>query len=52
MTLVEYLGRKGKLGYDVGLVLRIAEEGVVLAGDIDTVVGLNIAPIVLDMQAV
>ena len=52
MALVQNLGCKGELCYDVGLVLRVAEEGIVLTGYINTIIGLYVAPIVLDMQAV
>jgi hypothetical protein len=51
VDLIEDLGCKAELGNDVFL-LRIAEEGVGLGRNIKAIIGLYVAPIVLNVQTV
>ena len=51
MHFVKNLCGEGKLGDNV-LLFGVAKEGIVFGGNIHAIIGLDIAPIVFDMQAV
>lgn len=52
MLMEDGLGCKCQLGNDILLCLEIAIEGIVLGGDVDTVVPSNAEPIVFHVQTV